>query len=162
MYMTELDREHLLQKVVAASGFLFALLILPIAHYTLVNGVTEGQQDQGEVAGATTDESVLRSSVAADPLACRSEQEQELRELQNWQDGRLIALRRNYDAAVQPYQAALPLLTGENIEAERLALTRLINDETSKFEVQRNQILAAVEARGKEISSRACGTVPQE
>jgi hypothetical protein len=160
--MTDLDREHLLQKIVATSGFLFALLVLPIAQYLLINGEAGGHPEQGQVAGVTTDESLLRGSVPSDPTACRADQEKELRELRVWQDGRLLALQREYETAIEPYQAALPVLSGSSIETERQALQRLINDETRSFEAKRDQIITAVERQAKEISARPCETVPSQ
>jgi hypothetical protein len=152
--MSDLDREHLLQKVVAVSGFVFALLILPVAQYLLVHG---GQPEQGAVAGVSTEESVINSNVPAlDPVACQADKEAQLAELQEWNDGRMAALDRDFAAAVKPYQDAITLVTGENVAAEQEALGRLIADETTNYETKKNQILAAVDKRVKEISSTDC------
>ncbi|HSI20986.1 MAG TPA: hypothetical protein VLA04_04810 [Verrucomicrobiae bacterium] len=159
--MNDLDREHLLQKVVAVSGFLFALLILPIAQYMLVNG-REGVAEKGAVAGVSTGETVLGSVVADDPVACQATKEKDLRELQEWSDSRLLALQRDYNAAIAPYEQAIPLVTGQNVEQERGALSKLIAGETVSYNAKKEQIAAAVDGKVSEISRVDCGTVPAE
>jgi hypothetical protein len=155
--MTDLDREHLLQKIVAGSGFLFALLILPIAQYYLVNS-PETPKEQGTVAGVSTDKTVTEA-VVQDSTACTEQKSKDLSDLQVWQDGRIAALTRELDAAVQPYQQAIEVVTGENVEAEKAALTKLIADEQQAFEAKRNQIVAVVDAKVKELSTKDCGVV---
>jgi peptidoglycan hydrolase CwlO-like protein len=150
--MEDDKREHLLQKVVAVSGFLFALLILPIAQFALVNG---RPAEEGTVAGVSTDETVTQASIE-DPTACLEDKQQKLTELQEWLSGRLIALDRSYTAVVAPYQAALPVVTGD-VEAEQRALNELIAKETAKYDAEKAQIVAAVDAQVKEQSSRDCG-----
>lgn len=162
--MTELDREHFLQKVVAASGFLFALLILPVAQYLLLDGQNRAEQtEQGSVAGVSTEEQIIRGNIPQDnPLQCLEAKRQELTNLQEWSTGRLAALQREYEAAITPYQQAIPVLTGDNVDAERAALQGLIADEAAAYSARRDQIVAAVDARVKEVSALECGTVPAE
>jgi hypothetical protein len=153
------DREHLLQKIVAVSGFLFALLILPVAQFVLVNG-RANQAEKGNVAGVSTDETITRGSVATDPATCTTDKQKQLTDLQSWLTNRMVALDRDYKASVQPYQAALPLVTGNDIQAEKAALNQLIADETTKYNTDKAQITAAVDKQTKEFSAIDCGETP--
>jgi hypothetical protein len=148
------DREHLLQKVVAVSGFVFALLILPVAQYVLVHG---GQQpaEQGTVAGDTT---ITNADLPSDPAACTAKKSQDLKDLQAWQDNRLAALDRDYKTAVDPYKAAIPVVTGDVVK-EQASLQSLIDDETRKYTAKKTAITTAVDKQITALSAQNCGPV---
>lgn len=156
--MSDMDREHLLHKVVAVSGFVFALLILPVAQYFITNGREQAKQETGTVAGVSTDTNITKGAVVQDPATCEQNKEKDLADLQVWYDGRLTALNRDHDAAIKPYQEAIPLITGDNAETEKASLQKLIDEETATYSTKRDQIASAVDSQTKEISSRICAT----
>jgi hypothetical protein len=155
--MHDLDREHRLHKVVAVSGFLFALLILPVAQFILKDGRELAQRESGSVAGVSTDTSVTNASVI-DPVTCSATREQELKELQAWSEVRIGVLDREYATTVAPYEAAIPVLTGDTVATEKQALEGLISEAQQSYETKRDQVVTAVDAQVKEISSRDCGS----
>lgn len=155
--MSDNDREHVLQKVVAVSGFLFALLILPVAQYFLVNSQQQpAKQDQGTVAGVSTDTTITNASVT-DPTACNAQKSQDLADLQRFYTGEIAALDRKYNPLIQSYQTALSQTAADD-QANRAALQKLIDDEQQQYATDKAPIQIAVDKQTKEISSRDCGT----
>jgi hypothetical protein len=158
-YMHENDREHVLQKVVAVSGFLFALLVLPVAQYLLVNGQQQAPTEQGTVAGVSTDNTVTTDAVVQDPEACIAQRSQDLADLQRFYDGEIANLNNKHNPLIQGYQAALAQ-TAATDTANIVSLNKLITDEQAAYSKEKAPIQAAVDKQTKEISSRSCGETP--
>ncbi len=158
--MSDLDREHLLQKVVAVSGFLFALLILPVAQYFLVNGRATTSTDQGTVAGVSTDTTVTNADVpAVDPAACIAKKTQDLADLQRFYDGEIAALDKKHPALVQE-KDTLAAMTADTPVEQRDALTGVIATEQSEYDAAKAPIQTAVDKEAKRLSGQDCGVVP--
>jgi len=159
--MHDLKKEHLLHKIVATSGFLFALCILPVAQYLLVNG---GKiPSNGSVAGISTDTKVA-AEVPQDQgssASCSAKKQQELSDLATFYNGKKAALLRDYQTAVQPYQAAETVLAGtpESIAAEKAALDGLINDQNTKYTQNLAAVDAAVKTAQDGIAAESCDAI---
>lgn len=153
--MTDLEKEHVLHKVVAASAFLFALMILPVAQYLLVNS----KADNGQVAGVSTDQTITRSNVT-NPVECSQKKDQDLADLTKFEDGKKRALLRDYQTAVQPYQAAQQVLTGtpEQIQTEKAALDKLIDAEYQPYLKKLSDVQTAVDTQRQQINAEVCAT----
>jgi len=152
--MTELDREHVLQKIVAVSGFVFALLILPVSQYIITNSRDQAKE-QGNVAGVSTDTTITQASITQASATCSQKKEKDLADLQLFLDGKMTALAREYDAQSAAYKAALPL---EQDPAGKAALQKLIDEETASYLAKKDQVTLAVDSETKQISSEACAT----
>lgn len=154
--MNDLDREHVLQKIVAVTGFLFALLILPVAQYLLVHNQDQpAAQEQGTVAGVSTDNTVT-NAVVTDPAACVAQRTQDLADLQKFYDGELANLSNKHDPLIKGYQTALSQ-TPTSDTANTAALSKLIADEQAAYNAEKAPIQTAVDNEAKNISSRNCG-----
>lgn len=157
--MTDLEKEHLLHKVVASSAFLFALLILPVAQFLLVSGQPTAQQ--GEVAGVSTEApsvSVAPQRVLT-PAECEAKRTTDLADLEKWDEGKKRAMLTTYEAAVKPYKETLAILTGtqESIDTEKESLNRLIEGEYRPYLEKLESVETAVATQRQEIVSRTCG-----
>lgn len=153
--MTDLDREHLLQKIVAVTGFLFALLILPVAQYFLVGGHQAAQSEQGTVAGVSTDKTVTNADVPSDPAACSAKRTQDLADLQKFYDGEVLALQRKHQA-LQMYKSAQASLPTDATADVKDSFVQLVATEQASYDKDLAPIKAAVDAQTKAISSEDC------
>jgi hypothetical protein len=157
--MTDLEKEHLLHKVVASSAFLFALLILPVAQYLLVSSQPAVQQ--GDVAGVSTqapEVSVAPQRVLT-PAECEAQRAQDLADLSKWDEGKKRAMLTAYETAVKPYKDAIAVLTGDQatIDQEKYSLNQLIEDEYRPYLERLDSVQKAVATQRQEIVSRTCG-----
>lgn len=152
--MNDLDKEHVLHKVVAASAFVFALMILPVAQYLLV-GTKPGET--GQVAGVSTDKTITQQNVQS-PAECEAQKQKDLSDLATFETGKKQALLRTYDAAVAPYTAAEKVLTGtpEHIQTEKQALEGLIDAEYQPYLAKLSTVEQAVSKQRDEITARTC------
>lgn len=152
--MNDLDREHVLHKVVAASAFVFALMILPVAQYLLVGNKTP---ETGQVAGVSTDKTVTQQNVLS-PSECEAQKQKDLTDLSTFEAGKKQALLRTYDAAVAPYTAAEQVLTGtpEKIQSEKQALESLIDAEYQPYLAKLSTVEQAVSKQRADITARNC------
>ena len=158
LHMTDLEKEHLLHKVVASSAFLFALLILPVAQYLLVSSQP---QQQGEVAGVSTEapQELVAPQRVLTPAECEVKRTQDQADLDKWAEGKKRAMLTAYEAAVKPYKETLTVLTGDqaSIDEEKSSLNRLIEDEYRPYLEKLASVDAAVATSHQEIVSRTCG-----
>jgi hypothetical protein len=152
--MNDTDKEHVLHKVVAASAFVFALMILPVAQYILVGSKPA---ETGQVAGVSTDASVTKQSVLS-PAECVAQQQKDLADLTTFEAGKKQALLRAYETAVAPYKAAQQVLTGtpEKIQTEKQALNSLIDVEYQPYLAKLSTVQTAVEKQRADITARTC------
>lgn len=156
----DLKREHRLHKIVAGSAFLFALCLLPVTQYFLVNGMggsPMAQEETGQVAGVTT-ERTQQSVQGEDLLSCVQRKDKDTADLQLFSEGKKKAMLRDYESAVQPYREAAALLQGapEQVAQERAALEDLIDEEYQAYLSELATVEAAVAGAQQEINSRVC------
>ena len=156
----DLKKEQLLHKVVATSGFLFALCILPVAQYLLVNG---GTAQNNSVAGISTDTKVVGDVPQSQTGAanCAAKKQQSLDDITTFYNGKKAALLSAYQAAVKPYQDAEAVLTGtpESIASEKTALDKLINDQYVPYTQQLAKVDAAVETARNGVTVESCDDI---
>jgi hypothetical protein len=122
-YPEELQKEYLLHKIVAVSGFLFALLVLPVVQHVLVasreaaqpSGIAgQSAPENGEVAGVSTEsqaaavaeEQALQGSRPAvqryaSVAACLEDQEAQLKQLEQWGNNVKLRALEKYLASTQ-------------------------------------------------------------
>lgn len=175
--MTDMEKEYLLHKILAASAFLFALCILPVAQYLLVSNRLEEPGivgvEQGQVAGVSTEDAnttgqVVRAGVAA-PInpdesveegTCSPALAEEVAQLERWTTGKKAAMLAAYEASVKPYQEVVPTLRGsaEYIASETAALNRLIDAEYQPYLKKVAEVDRAVESQKKLLVSKFCRT----
>ncbi len=142
---THQHHEYLLHRVVAGSAFLFALCLLPVVQYVVVerplNQATAQvgtSSENGQVAGVSTDASPSIADVTANKnvsnLAC-VELEVQKKDLSRWIAGVRAAQQRKIDDAVAPYKDALNQITGTDATSanERSAIEKLIADQSAPF-----------------------------
>ncbi len=159
--MPNLKKEQFLHKVVAASGFLFALCILPLAQYALNNS---GNGSDNSVAGVTTTASPQNTIQAADvaqpvsPAVCEATKQKDLSNLQLFYDGKKKNLLATYESSVAGYKAAETALTGtpESIATEKASLDKLIDDQYQPYLKNLTAVDAAVNASKTDIQNRSC------
>lgn len=159
--MNDIQKEHVLHKVLASSAFICALCILPVAQYFLVNNqLPQGRGDQGQVAGVTTERASVapETTVADETPECSTNTTQELADLQLYLDGKKAALLRDYQQLVAPYEQALLAVTGApaKAEEERAAIQSLIDREQQPYLKKLTAVEEAVESQKKDIESRSC------
>jgi len=155
MNMSDLDREHLLQKIVAVSGFVFALMVLPLAQYLLVNG--QSAKEQGTVAGASTDKTITDTHASlVDPKACVAKQTQDLADLQRFYDGEVANLKRNHPE-LDEYKAAQASLPADASAETKASFVTLIADAQASYDADLAPIQKAVDAETERLSSQDCG-----
>ena len=152
--MNDHQKEYLLHKVVAASAFLFALCILPVAQYFLVTNQLSGEN--GEVAGVSTDKNITQASIPSED--CQQKKDTDIADLDRYNNGKKIALLRSYEISVEPYRAAIRVLQGtpETVQSETAALNQLIDTEYQPYLKKLSEVESAVESQKKEIESRSC------
>jgi hypothetical protein len=151
--MDPLKREHTLHKIVAVSGFLFALCVLPIAQHYIVGSDNAG----GTVAGVSTDTSVTQADVAPSltPEQCAAKQQKDLADIQRFYDGKKQHLYALYQTAVKPYtdtEASATLAP-----ADKEALDSLIADEYKKYTDELAKVDAAVVPVKAAVTATTCG-----
>jgi hypothetical protein len=157
--MTDLKhREDLLHKIIATSGFLFALCILPVAQYYLVtNQLPSGSKADGQVAGVSTDTSITEASVpVTTPVShgtCVAQKNSDLESLLRFERGNLIAYKRDYETALIKDQNSLTLLNAG--DREKLSLL-LFASETKKYNESKVQLEAVLAPQKKAVESRPC------
>lgn len=168
--MTDLEREHLLHRVVAGSAFLFALCILPVAQYYLVtNQLPESANlpKNGEVAGASVQETVETITQANIPAGeaifqtqeeCVAQKQKDWDNLVRFMDGKKLALLRTYQIAVDPYEKTLASLQEDEgaAQSEIDALNQLIDQEYQPYIQKLKEVQSAVDSQKNSIESRAC------
>lgn len=166
----DLSREHFLHRLVAGSAFIFALCILPVAQYFLVQSRTEvsATQEKGEVAGVSTSNNTSEPEVlgvAATPEAspktkaeCEAKKTKDLADLQRFIDGKKKAMLTSYEVKVQPYRYALSALdpNSPSASAERAELTSLIDAEYQPYLQELATVEKLVVDENARISSAAC------
>ena len=156
--MNDLRREDLLHKIVATSGFLFALCILPVAQYYLVaNQLPAGAKIEGQVAGVSTDTSITEASVPtpipAGHQGCEAQRAVDLVNIQRLETGDLIAYKREYEVALTKDQDSLTPLSAS--DRQKLS-TLLFAAEAKKYEDSKTQLEAALVPQKKSVESRPC------
>ena len=184
IYMDILEKERKLHKIVAASGFLFVLFMLPLIQYSISSGKAGGgssiaqnsqnqdPQENGQVAGASTDESILDESATdsnnsnnsndskafASIEDCQAKKSKDLADLEKFSNGKKIALKDAYETAVKPYKEALSKIVGtpKNIADERGALDQLISDQYATYLRKLDEVERAVSSQKASIDSLRC------
>ncbi|CAN5164228.1 hypothetical protein BH11PAT4_BH11PAT4_5100 [soil metagenome] len=165
----DIAREHLLHRLVAGSAFIFALCILPVAQYFLVQSRTETAQtqEQGQVAGVSTDSSpnpeVFAAVATPEALPttqaeCDAKEAKDLADLQRFIDGKKKAMLTNYEVTVQPYRYALAAIDPKSNDAasERAELTALIDDAYQPYLQELATIEQLVVEEKAKITSTIC------
>ena len=176
--MNGIEKEQVLHKVVAASAFLFALCVLPVAQYYLVTNKLEGKSESGQVAGASTDQSITRSSVAStsgstetgDPVAacdksypqlsCEERRSKCLDDLDRFLTGKKQSIISGYESltVVKQYRAALEDIQKNNPSdtTNIEALNKLIDGEYQPYVKKLSDVESAVESQKKLLEARSC------
>lgn len=164
----DLSREHLLHRLVAGSAFVFALCILPVAQYYLVQSRTStARNEQGEVAGVSvggSPEAEVLGAVATPepepktPEECEAKEQKDLEDLQRFIDGKKKAMLTEYEVAVQPYRYALSAIDPQapNASAERDELNSLIDAEYQPYLQELATVEQVVVDERARITSRVC------
>src|ERR1044072_9795036 len=154
--MNDLEKEHLLHKIIAASAFVFALMILPVAQYFLVSNKLP--PEQGQVAGFSPEPQVTTQANVANPAECEAKKQQDLADLDRFYNGEKQAKLRDYEAAVAPYKQAQEVLQGEpeKVQQEKAALDGLIEAEYQPYIQKLTAIEQAVSGERQTIQSRSC------
>lgn len=171
--MDDLRKEQILHKVIAASAFLFALCILPVAQYFLVSNQLPDKSASTttkEVASTPNPEEKVMGNVPAEELnsvssqpvtkgqACLQQKERELSDLERWVNGKKNALWRSYEQNISPYKQAMDQIEGdpEKVASEKAALQSLIDQEYEDYLKKLSEVEAAVDSQKQSIQSRSC------
>ena len=130
-------REQLLRRVVAVSGSLLALCLLPIAQHFLQDGKAPAALNVSPSPDAE-----VRANIPQD-TSCTTDLQRQIADLTARQSQQLTDLEKEYQSLIEPYQAAKQALTGtpESIQTERHALDALIKEESEKYTAARAQII---------------------
>jgi hypothetical protein len=161
----DLSREHLLHRLVAGSAFAFALCILPVAQYFLVQSRTTAQQEPaGQVAGVSTEVSDTLAAVPTqEPLPTTVEEceAKDLEDLQRFLDGKKKAMLTSYEVKVQPYRYALAAIdpSSPNAAAERSEISSLIDAEYQPYLQELATVEKLVVDERARITSEVCPAV---
>lgn len=166
----EQRRQHLLHRVIAASAFIFAICILPVAQYYLVSSE---QLDGGQVAGVSTvaldqtgedralnvvEASPTPSEEGGQQLTCSQKQQKDLEDLDIFLKGKKSAMERNYLAKIAYYQEAIAQIEGDSAEAleDRAGLLKLIEAENRPYLNELAQVESVVSAERTKIQAVSC------
>lgn len=173
------EKEQKLHKIVAASGFLFVLLMLPLVQYLITSGQkayiaennAKSSQESGQVAGASTDENVLAGATTTTPGAtdntvkkyasvqdCQAQKAKDSDDLDKFANGKKIALKNTYEESVAPYKKGLDQLNkkSKNYVSERGALDQLISDQYATYLRKLDEVEKAVSSQKASIDSVEC------
>lgn len=173
------EKEQKLHKIVAASGFLFVLMMLPLVQYLITSGQaayiaenkTKNSQESGQVAGASTDDSVLAGANAttsgeedttvkkyASVQDCQAQKAKDSDDLDRFANGKKVALKNTYEESVAPYKKGLEQLDkkSKNYVSERGALDQLISDQYVTYLRKLDEVERAVLSQKASIDSTLC------
>jgi hypothetical protein len=160
--MTPLQKEQRLHQIVAGSAFVFALCALPVAQQVLLR---HGTQQQGAVAGISTDTSITAVDVSAPTpkiyatkADCLLDKDQQLSDLARFVAGKRQSIQEQSDAATSPYQAALSNLKGtpDQVAEETTALSGLIEQATAPYRTKLSEVESAAASQKEAIASLPC------
>jgi len=161
--MTTRAKEHLLHRIIAASSFVFALCILPVAQYALV-GLGENGDGQGAVAGVSTDRTITEQNVPAasaspDPESC-SVRDQAVAKAQaqisawnatfsTWES----ATNQKYDQQVIDASATL---SGEALAAKAQEIAAEKHQVIASYAASVDKEVSLLSSQKEELASRSC------
>lgn len=150
------EKEQFLHKTIAASAFVCALCILPVAQYLLGEGSLVSQQ--GDVAGASTDTSITQASIAKFGPECEDQKATDLADLDKYLTGTRIAFENEFGKRAKPYQEAITVLTGttESIATDTAALAELVEVERQAYLSKLSSLESAVSSQKNDIEARSC------
>jgi hypothetical protein len=156
--MNDVEKEHFLHKIVAISGFLFALCILPVAQYYLVTSklpVNTLNPNQGQVAGVSTDTTITHADISSSLVhsQCVAQRDIDLANLVRLETGNMKAYQREYEDALAKDQSSIALLS---VADHQNLLPALLEQEKKTYQDHQNQLEAALEPQKKAVESRPC------
>lgn len=173
-----LQKERRLHKLVAVSGFLFALCLLPVTQYYLVTYQLNDKQkselaaqvDSGSASASTVDPN--QRQLASEPetnlalpilgstsgVNCSEQRDADLSSLDSWLNSRKVALYRDYQNQVMPYKQAIAGLTGTSsqIDKERAAIDKLVSYAYQPYLDKLTKIESAVAVQRTALVNRVC------
>lgn len=149
--MPDEQKIQILHRILAVSGFICALLILPFSHYYLLDRQLTSVAETGQVAGVSTTLPEIAASPSASPLTC-AQKAQKLADLDKW-----LVDQKTYEAQrlsdqITPFQKTLPTLTGQEYTALNSVITTA--QQTSQARVQAAE--GAVDSQKKDVASLPC------
>jgi hypothetical protein len=148
--MNEDRKIKLLHKILAVSGFFCALLILPVAHFFLLDAHVSGTE-VGQVEGVSTERPDATSTPSPSPLTC-AEKTQKLADLDTWLTEQKKFELDRYNSRVVNFQATLPTLQG----SEKDALQKVIDGEQATYQRRVQAASDAVDVQKEETASLPC------
>ena len=166
----DVKREQRLHRVIAATAFVFALCVLPVAQYLLVQRPTQqlaSTQENGQVAGVTTTRDLGDAALAtpAPPTPsptslaeCNANKAKDTDDLQRFAEGKKKSMLSKYEVSVQPYKVALANLSGEgpDVIRERENLSQQIDQKSTAYQAELNTVEQAVASSQQAINDYVC------